>query len=150
MKKEKKSISDQLLSSSHTFTDTMDNFTVEHSTTDGLVDTSSSDCSILNVILKNEPFYVLHYASYTYGNYSLSETLLNGKNYWKNFIYDGAIWYMSSSNLWTIGTLDHINKGLGDLYAPNHFSGNQWHFKDQEGNWKIPSDPNDIQVMCID
>ena len=57
---------------------------------------------------------------------------------------------MSSSNLWTIGTLDHINKGLGDLYAPNHFSGNQWHFKDQEGNWKIPSDPNDIQVMCID
>ena len=51
--------------------------------------------------------------------------------------------------------LDQISQGFGDFYAPNHFSGltdsaNQWHFKNHEGNWKIPSDPNDVQVSCID
>ena len=131
----------------------MDNVTEEHSTTYSLINTSTSDCSIINVILKNEPFHLLTH--YTYGHYNVSETLLNGKTYWKNPHYVAAIWYVSSSNRWTIGALDQISQGLGDFYAPNHFSGltdsgNQWHFKDEEGNWKIPSDPNDIQVTCID
>ena len=65
-----------------------------------------------------------------------------------------AIWYVSSSNRWTIGILDHISQELGDFYANNHFSGltdsaNQWHFKDDNRKWKIPSVPNDIQVICI-
>ena len=130
----------------------MDNFTVEHSTTYGLINTSTSDCLIINVILKNEPFYI--HTSYLYGNYNASETLVNGKSYWKNPRYDKAIWYVSRSNCWTIGILDDISKGLGDFYANNYFSGltdsaNQWHFKDDNGKWKIPSDPNDIQVKCI-
>ena len=131
----------------------MDTFTVEHSTTYSLINTSTTDCSIINVILKNEPFHLL--AHYSYDQYNASETLVNGKSYWKNPAYDTAIWYVSSSNRWTIGILDQISQGLGDFYAPNHFSGltdngNQWHFKDLNGNWKIPSDQNDIQVTCID
>ena len=118
-----------------------------------MINTSTSDCSSLNVILKNEPFYI--HTSYLYGNYTASETLVNGKCYWKNSVYGKAIWYVSSSNRWTIGILDQISQGLGDFYAPNHFSGltdsgNQWHFKDFQGNWKIPSDQNDIQVTCVD
>ena len=131
----------------------MDNFTVEHSTTNGLINTSTSDCSIINVILKNEPFYT--HTSYTYGNYNVSETLVNGKSYWKNPAYVTAIWYVSSSNCWTIGILDQISQGLGDFYTNDQFSGltdkaNQWHFKDAEdGKWKLPSDPNNVQVTCI-
>ena len=130
----------------------MYNFTIEHSTTNGLINTSTSDCSILNVILKNEPLYL--HTSYLYGNYTASETLVNGKSYWKNIRMVKAIWYVSSSNRWTIGILDHISKGLGDFYANNQFSGltdsaNQWHFKDDNRKWKIPSVPNDIQVICI-
>ena len=130
----------------------MDNFTVKHSTINDLINASTSDCSIINVFLKNEPFYL--HTHYTYGNYNASETLVNGKRYWKNYLYYKAIWYVSSNNRWTIGILDQISQGLGDFYAPNHFSGltdsaNQWHFKNHEGNWKIPSDPNDVQVTCI-
>ena len=130
----------------------MYNFTVEHSTTNGLINTSTSDCSILNVILKNEPLYL--HTSYLYGNYTASETLVNGKSYWKNIRMVKAIWYVSSSNRWTIGILDHISKGLGDFYTNNQFSGltdnaNQWYFKDNETNWKLPSNPNDILVFCI-
>ena len=130
----------------------MYNFTVEHSTTNGLINTSTSDCSILNVILKNEPFYI--HTSYLYGNYNASETLVNGKSYWKNIRMVKAIWYVSSSNRWTIGNLDDISQGLGDFYTNNQFSGltdneNQWYFKDDGGNWKLPSDPNDILVTCV-
>ena len=107
---------------------------------------------MINVILKNEPHYLCTH--YGYGNYSLSETLVNGKSYWKNPAFVTAIWYVSSSNRWTIGILDQISQGLGDFYANNQFSGltdnaNQWHFKDDSGKWKIPSDPNDILVTCI-
>ena len=130
----------------------MDNFTVEHSTTNGLINTSTSDCSIIHVFLKNEPFELL--TNYAYGNYISSETLLNGKMYWKNPDYVAAIWYVSSSNRWTIGSLDHISDGLGDFYTNNQFSGltdnaNQWYFKDNETNWKLPSYPNDILLICI-
>ena len=131
----------------------MDNFTVEYSTTNGLIANSTSGCSIVSVILKNEPFFL--HTTYVYGIYNRSETLLNGKMYWKNPYYVAAIWYVSSSNRWTIGALDQINEGLGDFYAPNHFSGltdnaNQWHFKDEgDGKWKVPSDPNDILLFCI-
>ena len=131
----------------------MDNFTEKHSTTNDLTHTSTSDCSNINVFLKNEPFYL--HSHYAYGNYNASETLVNGKSYWKNSDFVTAIWYESSSNLWTIGILDQISQGLGDFYAPNHFSGltddaNQWHFKDgEDGKWKLPSDPNDILVTCI-
>ena len=129
----------------------MYNFTVEHSTTNGLINTSTSDCSSVNVTLKNELFYF--HTEYSYGNYNLSETSVNGKSYWKNPAYDTAIWYVSSSNRWTIGILDHISKGLGDFYTNNQFSGltdsaNQWHWNDN-GTWKIPSDPNDILLTCI-
>ena len=130
----------------------MDTFTVEHSTTYSLINTSTSDCSIINVILKNEPFHLL--AHYSYDQYNASETLVNGKSYWKNPAYVTAIWYVSSSNRWTIGILDQISQGLGDFYTNNQFSGltdnaNQWHFKDDEGNWKLPSYPNDILVFCV-
>ena len=130
----------------------MDNFTVEHSTTNGLINASTSDCSIIDVILKNEPHYFCTW--YSHGIYNALETLVNEKSWWKSSTYDSAIWYVSNSNRWTIGSLDHISNGHGDFYAPNHFSGltdsaNQWHFKDDNGKWKIPSDPNDIQVTCI-
>jgi hypothetical protein len=132
----------------------LDNFTEKHSTTNDLTHTSTSDCSNINVFLKNEPFYL--HSHYAYGNYNASETLVNGKSYWKNSDFVTAIWYESSSNLWIIGILDQISQGLGDFYAPNHFSGltddaNQWHFKDGDYvKWKSPSDPNDILVTCID
>ena len=117
-----------------------------------MINTSTSDCSIINVFLKNEPFYL--HIHYTYGNYNVSETLVNGKSSWKNPAYETAIWYVSSSNHWTIGILDQISQGLGHFYANNQFSGltdnaNQWHFKDDEDKWKVPSDPNDILVACI-
>ena len=132
----------------------MHNFTVEHSTTNGLINTSTSDCPIINVTLKNEPFHLLTH--YSYCQYNASETLVNGKSYWKNPAYVTAIWYVSSSNRWIIGNLDQISNGLGDFYTNDEFSGltdiaNQWHFKDEgDGKWKVPSDPNDIQVTCID
>ena len=131
----------------------MSNFTVEYSTTNALIYTSTSDCSSINVILKNDALY--YQTSYTYGDYIASGTLVNGKSYWKNPGYQSAIWYVSSSNRWTIGELDHISQGLGDFYAPNDFSGltdngNHWQFKDVNGRWKIPSNPNDILVTCID
>ena len=130
----------------------MHNFTVEHSTTNGLINTSTSDCPIINVTLNNEPFHLLTH--YSYDQYNASETLVNGKSYWKNPAYVTAIWYVSSSNRWTIGSLDHISDGLGDFYTNNQFSGltdnaNQWHFKDEDGKWKLPADPNDILVTCI-
>ena len=130
----------------------MDNFTVEYSTTNGLIANSTSGCSIVSVILKNEPFFL--HTTYVYGIYNRSETLLNGKMYWKNPAYVTAIWYVSSSNRWTIGSLDHISDGLGDFYTNNQFSGltdnaNQWYFKDNETNWKLPSYPNDILLICI-
>ena len=81
------------------FIGSLDNFTVEHSTTNGLINISTSDCSIIRVILKNEPFHFLTH--YTYGNYNASETLVNGKSYWKNTAYVTAIWYVSTSNHWT-------------------------------------------------
>ena len=142
-----------LISSSYIFTGTTDNFIVENSTANGLIANSTSGCSIINVILKNEPHY--EHTNYGYGNYNASETLVNGKSYWKNSAYATAIWYVSSSNRWTIGILDHITQGLGDFYAPNDFSGltdngNHWQFKDVNGRWKIPSNPNDILVTCID
>jgi hypothetical protein len=117
----------------------------------------------MNVTLKNEPYELCTW--YTYGNYIIAETLVNGKSNWKDPTYDAAIWYVSNGNYWTIGSyVSNGNywtigsflhwKGLGDFYALNDFSGltdsgNQWHFKDLQGNWKIPSDPNDIQVNCI-
>ena len=105
----------------------------------------------MNVTLKNEPYELRTW--YTYGNYIVAETLVNGKSNWKDPTYDAAIWYVSNGNYWTIGSFLHW-KGLGDFYALDNFSGltdsrNQWHFKDLQGNWKIPSDPNDIQVNCI-
>ena len=130
----------------------MHNFTVEHSTTNGLINTSTSDCPIINITLNNEPFNLL--TNYSYDKYNASETLVNGKSYWKNPAYVTAIWYVSSSNRWTIGSLDHISDGLGDFYTNNQFSGltdnaNQWYFKDNETNWKLPSYPNDILLICI-
>ena len=119
-----------------------------------MINTSTSDCSIIKVFLKNEPLY--RHTLYSYGNYNDSGTLVNGKSYWKNPAYVTAIWYVSSSNRWTIGVLDHISKGLGDFYTNNHFSGltdraNEWNFRNVNGTptWKIPSDPNDILVACM-
>ena len=117
-----------------------------------MINASTSDCSIIDVFLKNDPYYYCTW--YSHGIYNALETLVNGKSWWKSPTYDSAIWYVSNSNRWTIGSLDHISNGHGDFYAPNHFSGltdsrNQWHFKDDSGSWKIPEHPDDIQVTCI-
>ena len=85
------------------------------------------------------------------GNYQIA-TNVNGKPSWTNDVY--AIWYMQSNNFWLIGSLNEIGNTYGFIYAINDFSGitdndNQWFY--WNGNvWASPSDPNDIQITCMD
>ena len=104
-------------------------------------------CSTINVNLKNE---VLNTLGFLNGNYQ-SATQVNGKPSWKSDAY--AIWYIQSNNNWMIGRLSDIGNDLGWIYASNDFSGitdneNQWYY--WNGNaWTSPSDPNDIQIACM-
>ena len=84
------------------------------------------------------------------GNYQIA-TNVNGKPSWKNDAY--AIWYIHISNNWLIGLLSEIGNDYAFIYALNDFSGitdndNQWLY--WNGNaWTSPSDPNDIQIACM-
>ena len=95
----------------------------------------------------------MEWAPYLEGSYE-SEGIFNGKPSWKSDNY--AIWYSLEYTGWLIGetfyTKDRKNTGM--IYASNDFSGvtdnnNQWEYIN--GNsWNIPSDPNDIQITCMD
>ena len=104
-------------------------------------------CSTINVNLRNE---VLNKYAVLNGNYQ-SATNVNGKPSWKNDVY--AIWYSQSNNTWLIGPLSYIGSDFAWIFASNDFSGitdndNQWLY--WNGNaWTSPSDPNDIQIACM-
>ena len=95
----------------------------------------------------------MEWAPYLEGSYEREE-IFNGKPSWKKDNY--AIWYSSEYNGWLIGetfyTKDRKNTGM--IFASDDFSGvtdnnNQWEYIN--GNsWKIPSDPNDIHITCMD
>ena len=84
------------------------------------------------------------------GNYQIA-TNVNGKPSWENDSY--AIWYGQTYNVWYIGPLSEIGNDAGFISATNDFSGitdndNQWLYVN--GNaWTSPSDPNDIQIACM-
>ena len=123
--------------------------TIKHLSTKGPIDTTSSNCSTIQVILKNEP--LIKYKSYTYGTFEESD-LVNGRKTWKNSLSGTAIWYMSSKNQWMIGQGHYIGKDSADFSALDQFSGisdnrNQWNYKDDSGKDKLPTDPNDITVI---
>ena len=107
-------------------------------------------CSTINVNLRNE---VLNTYEFLNENYQ-SATIVNGKPSWKNDVYESAIWYLQSSNIWLIGPLSEIGTGICWIFASNDFSGitdndNQWLY--WNGNaWTSPSYPNDIQIACMD
>ena len=97
---------------------------------------SSSDCSVIQIILKNEAFF--YQTSYTYGNFEESSFSVNGRKIWKNKLYGNAIWYMSNKNQkpnrWMIGEIQYIGEDFVDFYALDQYSGlidsrNQWHYK---------------------
>ena len=104
-------------------------------------------CSTINVNLRNE---VLNKYAVLNGNYQ-SATNVNGKPSWKNDVY--AIWYSQSNNIWLIGPLSYIGSDSAWIFASNDFSGitdndNQWLY--WNGNaWTSKSDPNDIQIACM-
>ena len=106
-------------------------------------------CSTINVNLKNEVLNTYEFLNETYQ----SATIVNGKPSWKNDVYESAIWYLQSSNIWLIGPLSEIGTGICWIFASNDFSGitdndNQWLY--WNGNaWTSPSDPNDIQIACM-
>ena len=85
------------------------------------------------------------------GNYQTAANV-NGKPSWKNDLY--AIWYLQTHNVWFIGPLKEIGNDAGYISATNDFSGitdndNQWLYWVGFG-WTFPSDPNDIQIICMD
>ena len=95
----------------------------------------------------------MEWAPYLEGNYE-REGIFNGKPSWKNDNY--AIWYSSEYTGWLIGETYYTlhRKEIGMIYASDDFSGvtdssNQWEYIN-ENSWKIPSDPNDIQITCLD
>ena len=123
--------------------------TMKYSSTKSPINLSSSNCSTIQVILKNEP--LIKYESYTYGTFEESD-LVNGRKTWKNSLSGTAIWYMSSKNQWMIGQGHYIGKDSADFSALDQFSGisdnrNQWNYKDDSGKDKLPTDPNDITVI---
>ena len=89
------------------------------------------------------------------GNYQTA-TNVNGKPSWINDDY--AIWYIQSYNdwsAWSIGPLSEIGSEAAFILADNDFSGitdndNQWLFWYDGKVWISPSDPNDIQIICMD
>ena len=97
--------------------------------------------------MRNE---ILNTLAFLNGNYQ-SATQVNGKPSWKNDVY--AIWYIQSDNKWLIGELSDIGKNVAWIFAFNDFSGitdneNQWLY--WNGNdYTSPSDPNDIQIACV-
>ena len=95
----------------------------------------------------------MEWAPYIEGNYE-REGIFNGKPSWKSDDY--AIWYSSEYTGWLIGETDYTlhRKDTGMIYASDDFSevtdsSNQWEYIN-ENSWKIPSDPNDIQITCLD
>ena len=104
-------------------------------------------CSTINVNLRNEVFNTYAFLNETYQ----SATNVNGKPSWKNDLY--AIWYIQSGNNWLIGSLSEIGNDEAFIFASNNFSGitdndNPWLYWN-ENAWTFPSDPNDIQIACM-
>ena len=98
----------------------MDNFTVDHSTTNGLINPSTSGCSIIKITLKNELYQLRTW--YNHGNYNVAETLVNGKSHWIDPTYDAAIWYVSNGNYWTIGSYLPLSFNPGHIPKGQFFS----------------------------
>ena len=109
-----------------------------------------SGCSTINVNLRN---VVSNLFAFLNGNYQIA-TIVNGKPSWKNAAY--AIWYVQTYNVWSIGFLREIGNDASYLSATNDFSGitdndSQWQYWSLYGfGWITPSDPNDIQITCMD
>ena len=76
--------------------------------------------------------------------------ITNGKPSWKNDV--AGIWLAPNGN-WHIGKLNYFGTNTASIWAHDEglitANDNQWKFGRKNG-WTPPSDPNDIQVTCVE